>query len=258
MVFTNYLDKEQISMGNPLAGLKKSNDVNEAKDQLGGGGVLESKVYPVTILAAFIGYSKNKAMSLTIHAKTVDGFEIRNSQWMTSGEAKGCLNYYEKNGEKHYLPGFNIANAICELTVGKEISEMETEEKVVKLYDFDLKKEMDTAVPMLVELVGQQVALGILKQVVDKNVDDGTGKYVPSGETREQNEVSAVFDVENGLTLLETRAKEEEPIFLEKWNKKWEGKVDMRAKGAAEGGVSKGKLGGEKKKASSSLFANKK
>jgi hypothetical protein len=53
------------------------------------------------------------AMALNIRAKTEDGKEIRQQLRMTSGTAKGCKNYYEdKNGEKKYLPGFLMANAL--------------------------------------------------------------------------------------------------------------------------------------------------
>lgn len=253
-------------MANPLARLKTSNDVEDTKDSLGGGGggALDSAVYPILVKAAFFGYSKGGAMSLTIEGSSGNK-NIKNTMWITSGDAKGNKNYYEKDGVKHYLPGFNMANAIVYLATGKEISDTEIEEKTWNIYDFEEQKEVPTAVDMLVELVGETIAVGLLKRIEDKTtLVEGKG-YLPNGDVREINEITAVFRADDGLTMVEAKAsdnsdEEVEPIFLQKWKDKWEGEVDDRAKredktggaGKASGGSKK--AAGEKKKPSKSLF----
>ena len=84
-------------------------------------------------------------------------------------------------------------DSLCLLTVGKEISQMETETKVVNLYNPESKTEVPTNVEMITELLGKQVLGGLIKQIVDKNVKDAAGNYVPSGETREENELDKLF-----------------------------------------------------------------
>lgn len=241
-------------MTNILAALKVTETIEEQTDSLGGVSVLDSNVYPVSIQAMFVGHSASKAMSVTIHAKTKDGTDFRTTQYVTSGEAKGGKPYYERNGKKHFLPGYNIINAVCMLTCNKAIADMVIEDKVINLYDYDLKKEVPTAVPMFVDALGSMVALAVQKQVVDKNKkNDATGEYEATGETREQNEVDAVFCVETGRTLLEVKSGAEEAVFLGKWKEKWVGQVAQKAKGleGSTGAIAKGPAA----KPSKSLFA---
>ena len=89
---------------------------------------------------------------------------------MASGTAKGCKNYYEKDGQKNYLPGYLLAESLALLTVGKSISGCDTEEKVVNLYSYEAKAEVPTKVQMVMELLNKDVIAGIVKQTVDKNV----------------------------------------------------------------------------------------
>lgn len=68
--------------------------------------------------------------------------EVKSQLWMTSGTAKGCKNYYEdRNGTKQYLPGFLIANSIALLTVVAELSQLETETKVVNVYWLEIRRK---------------------------------------------------------------------------------------------------------------------
>jgi len=208
-----------------LKSLVTTEDIIADSDTLGGYSVLESDVYDLTIEVAFVTYSANKAMALNVHFKTVDGKQLRQQFWMTSGEAKGCKNYYEnKQGDKQYLPGFTMANSLCLLTVGEEISKMNTEPKVINLYDYSVKKEIPTKVDMLIELLGKSVTAGVLKQIVNKNeLDANTGTYVASSETRTENEINKLFRQQDGLTITEIKAAATEPVFKQKWVEKWKG-----------------------------------
>lgn len=227
---------------NMLTNLKTDNSIEQETDSVGGGfTVLDSALYDFTVKLAYLGQAASKAMSLNLVLATDDGKELRQTLWMTSGEAKGCKNYYEKDGKKHYLPGFNMANALCLLTVGKEISDLDTEDKVIKLYNPTEGKEMPTQVPMLTDLLEQQITAGIIKQIVDKNVkNEASGQYEPSGETREENEVDKFFRHKDGFTVTEIRAQAPEAEFKATWEGKWTGEVKNKAKGKAAGGSTAG------------------
>ena len=181
---------------------------------------------------------------------------------MTSGTAKGSKNYYEdKNGEKHYLPGFIAANAICLLTVGKEISQLDTETKVINLYSAEAKAEVPTKVEVIMDLLGQEIIAGIIKQTVDKTKkNEATGQYEATGETRDENEIDKFFRAKDRMTTAEIRAQAEEATFINAWEQKWAGKVKDRAKGAASGLPGVPKLGAAQaatagtKKPTTSLF----
>ena len=223
-----------------LKNLKSDDSIQTESDSLGGSTLLESNVYPCKITLAYLTTSDGGAMALNIRAKTEDDKEIRQQFWMTSGTANGCKNYYEdKNGEKKYLPGFLMANALSLLTTGKEISEQDTEEKVVPLWSTAVKMEVPTKVPMFMDMLNKDVILAVLKQTVDKTTKNDRGEYVPTGETREENEVDKIFHAETRMTTAEIRGKAEKATFIDQWTAKWAGKTKNKSKGA-DGAVKSG------------------
>lgn len=222
-----------------LKNLQESSNVEKDKDSVGGTSfVVESGAEEYEIELAYIGKSQSGATSLTLHLKR-DGAMVRQTLWVTSGDAKGNkTSYTDAKGKEHNLPGFSIANGLCLLTVGKPLAEMDTEEKVVKLYDFDAGKEMPVAVEALTELHGQHVIAGVIKQIVDKTKkNDATGQYEPTGETREENEIDKFFRAKDGLTKTEIEGGVTEPTFLNTWKAKWTGVTRNKAKGASASGA---------------------
>ena len=224
-----------------FSGFNTSNDIAGEKDSVGGGFVLDSNVYLATVKLAYGTQSASQATALNLVLETEDGKEIRQQLWVSSGKEKGCVNYYtDKEGNKQYLPGFNMANSLCLLTVGKELAQVESETKVVNVYNKDAKAEVPTNVPMLMELLGKQVLVGLIKQTVDKNVKDATGAYVPSGETRDENEIDKFFRERDSKTTAEILAQTEEAVFINTWKDKWVGKVkDKTSKQAGTAGAPK-------------------
>jgi hypothetical protein len=216
-----------------LSGLTIDNSIQTETDVLGGGGPLESGLYKATVTLAYLQKSKGGALGLVTHFKSDQGREFRETLWITSGDAKGNKNYYEKDGEKKYLPGFLMADALCLLTVGRGIAAMDTEQKVVNVYSYDAKAEVPTKVDMLVDLLGQEILVGLLKQTVDKNVKNDAGAYVPSGESREENVIEKLFRARDNMTTAEIRAQVPEATFYKSWEEKWAGKTrDRTTKGA--------------------------
>lgn len=223
-----------------LANLKTDAAIANEKDSVGGFSVLDSNLYGSTIALAYLTTSSGGAIGLVLHLKTADNREIRQTIYMTSGTAKGCKNYYEDaKGEKHYLPGFNLANSLALLTVGKEIGDLATETKVVNVYSPDAKAEVPTKVEMFTDLLGQEIIAAVLKQIVDKNQkNEATGKYEPTGETREENEIDKFFRARDKMTVAEIRAQAAAPAFYTTWETKWAGKVrDKSTKGAGSNGT---------------------
>ncbi len=77
--------------------------------------------------------------------------------------------------------------------------------------------------------MGADITLGIVKQLVDKTEKSTDASnnivYLPTGETRDQNEINKVFRTRDGLTVTEIRAALTEPAFKEQWLKRWQGEV---------------------------------
>jgi len=107
------------------------------------------------------------------------------------------------------------------------------EKKTIKIYDPELKKEMPKEVPVLLDLLGEDITCGVLKQVVDKTSKNASGEYVPTGETREVNEIDKFFRTSDKLTIAEIVAESTEATFYNKWVEKNKGKVVNKAKGVA-------------------------
>jgi hypothetical protein len=211
--------------------LQVDSSIQEEKDSLGGSRLFESGIYDLTIKLAFLSVSDSGAMALNVHAETEDGQLFRTQQWMTSGTAKGGHNYYvDGKGNKQYLPGFNVANAIALMTTGKNIAELATEEKTVNLYNATVSKEVPTPVQMFTDLLGTQFAAGIIKQTVNKNVKGTDGKYVAAAETRDENELDKVFQFKTLRTTVEIKAGDAEGTFAKQWAEKYSGVTRSKVK----------------------------
>ena len=217
--------------------LKSDNDVKDDGDSLGMGSyVVESGLYQASVDLVYASVSAGGALGMNCVFKTKEGREIRQTFWVQSGDAKGNKSYYtDKDGVKHNLPGLNQANALCQLTVGKEAHELDDEEKVINVWNSEAKAEVPTKVRVATELLGKQITLGLVKQTVDKNIKDNNGKYVPSGETRDENEIDKLFHADSNLTITEIKAGETEAKFIHAWKKKNAGQTRMKAKGAKAG-----------------------
>lgn len=235
-----------------LKNLETKANVEGEKDVLGGGGVLDTNVYPMKVKVAYFTSAASGAVAINLQGD-VDGKEVRQQFWVLSGNDKGNKNTYTKDGKEYYLPSFLTANSLALLTVGKELSQLDVEKKVIKLYDFEAKEERPTEVDVLVELTGQMIQAGIQKQTVDKNEKGDDGKYYPTGETREINEVVKFFRYDDGLTVPEIEKGVTEAKFKDDWVAKWAGKVINKAKGNKDGAKS-GLPSGGAKTGTSSLF----
>ena len=224
---------------NMFANVVTDNSVEEETDVVSSGfKPLESGIYTFEIKQAYAGEAASGAKNVTFQFEAADGTKFKTTQYATSGRNKGGKNYYEtQDGKKRYLPGFITINNICLLSAGKELHEVEMEEKVINLYDKDAGKEVPTKVMRLMETRCKEVTMSIIKQIVDKNVKDDAGNYVPSGETREENEVDKVFRALDGMTVAEIKAQAEEAVFINTWKEANEGKTRDRAKGAKSGSV---------------------
>lgn len=225
-------------MSNNPFGNMTSEGLEQSQDVLGGNfGVIDSGVYTGVIQTAYAGKSTGGASNMTFEIELdVNGrkHSYRETIYVTSKEGK---NYYEKDGKKSPLPGYTTANDIALLTTGQELNAQDFEEKVVKIYDYDLKAQVATSVMMAVDMVGKEITLGIQRKTVDKKAKDSNGNYQPTGETREENSIDKAFHTESGRTVSEIVRKMETGEFKDQWAKKFNGVVINKATGAAKTGT---------------------
>jgi hypothetical protein len=219
--------------------LKTNDELEDEKDSLGGGSyTVNTDTYKLAADMAYFDKSKGGALSFNIVMKGQNGETVKQQWWVASGDAKGNKNYYtDKKGKNHYLPDFSAANNFCLLACGKEISELKTEEKQIMLYDFEERKEVPTKKQVAMEVLGKEVIVAVEKQIVDKTANDGSGNYLPTGETREQNQIVKSFSAKDNRSAAEIRAEESEALFHDAWVEKNKGNVNDMSTGVAEGGT---------------------
>lgn len=222
-----------------LAEMKSDVKVEDETDTLGGAGPLDSGAYPTKVSMAYLKNADSGAVGVVLTLKTDDNREIRTTEWIQSGDAKGNKNYFEhpKTGEKKYLPGFNTINALCLLTTGVDLYDVNTAMKTVNIYDYELKKEVPTEVEVLTDLLGKDIIAGVILQTVDKTAKNDKGEYVPTGKTRNENELSKFFRSTDRLTTAEIRAETTESAFYDTWVAKWTGVTRDRSKGGSPAGA---------------------
>lgn len=249
-------------------------------DFIGGGGAVDTDIYPATIKYAYIGKaSKSDARNVTISVTLPGGKEVVESIWMTN--RNGDVTYKDKKtGDLKNLPGYNQINALCMLLAAKEVGDMTVEEKTLSLYDYDAKKEVPQAVDCFVDLHGEELNVAVQRQTVDKTkLNDSTGDYDPTGETRDVNVFVKFFPKAGLVTLSEIEhfisslggdfndvmgdgdldkaiAKmEDDGAYATTWLDKNRGETWDRSTGKSEGKSFKGgSSGGGDKAKSKSLF----
>lgn len=235
--------------------------LEETQDRLGGYQPFDTAIYPATIKMAYAGQSSGGAMSVTVVADC-NGKEYRETLYVTNKKGENFFLNKNDNTKKVPLPGFTVVDDICLITTGEPLSAQKTEEKTVKLWDSEQKKEMPKAVEMLTGLIGQKVKLGIIRQLENKSEKDSNGVYQPTAETRETNFIDKVFHPEMDLTVAEARDGQETAKFHDSWAERNNGQIrDKREIKDGEGGKTGAppKSGGSSSSPAprQSLFGNK-
>ena len=217
-------------------------NANEAvdKDVVGGGGfkALASNVYDFEVNHAYFSTAKSGAKAVNLELQTSDGNKHRFTVYITNKE--GSIKYKDKQtGEMRYLPGFLTIDALCLLTCGKTLMEVQgmTEKRTLNLYNYEQKREMPTDVDMLMPVLKQKVKAAIVERIENKTKkNESTGKYEPTNDKRTTNEIVKFFRERDNLTTAEIRARQTEAKFMKDWLAVWENKPDDRFKEVAQAG----------------------
>lgn len=202
--------------------LSKKDDIKKDADSTGRSSYLwESGIYDCQIDMAYIEESRGGALGLHLTLVS-DDRRLRESFYMTSGTQKGKKNYYEdRKGEKRYLPGFQKASDLCRTAVDKDLEEIANggEKKTINVWNNAQRKEVPTEkAHVLTSLIGESVKVGVVAEIVNRQVNNGSGKYVPSNEKRTENHISQFFNAETGMTGNEMEDPDvTEASHIEKW-----------------------------------------
>lgn len=212
--------------------------LEQSEDRLGGVNIIATDIYEATIKVAYAGKSEGGAQSLTILFDLPGGVDYRETTWLTNRKGENWFPNKQDSSKKVPLPGFTVAEDLCLCATGKPLSEQDSAEKILSIYDSEAKKELPKAVMTLPDLQGKKVLLGIVKATVDKQIKNTTtGNYEPTGESREENNIEKVFEINTRMTVSEARNGKEKGEFIDAWQAKHKDTVrDKRSnKGSTPG-----------------------
>ena len=209
-----------------LFGNLKSDGLETTTDNLGGGSFTrESDIYSGKIKMAYAGASKKGARFVQLIVDLPDGKEYKEMVYITNKAGENFYLNKPDNSKKVPLPGFTTIDDICLCATGKPLAEQDAEEKIVKIYDFEAKAELPTSVPVLIELLGQEISLAILKVTENKQAKNANGVYEAMSETRDINSIDKVFNTDTRMTVVEARNKATEAVFWNNWLERNKGKT---------------------------------
>jgi hypothetical protein len=206
-------------------------DIKLKETSLGGGSYLwDSGVYKTIVDMAYFDQSKGGAHSLNVTLLSEDGKKLKQTVWFTNRKEE--VHFINQKGEKDYLPGYTLANNLALIITGEDLNETfeSSEKKMVNVYDFNEKKEKPTEKSVATSLLGKQVKVAVLKQTVNKRVNDGTGNYVDSAETRDENQIKEFYFPDSDLTVVEKAKDAKEAVMMPKWAERNTGKTLNRVK----------------------------
>lgn len=202
-----------------IAALQLGANVEQPNEDVivGGGFTLPTGLYPMVVENCYLDKTASGAMMMHLHLKRKTGGNqvYRFSDCIVSGDAKGNKPTYVKDGKEFPLPGYSKMNQISRITAGLKLGQISPEKKLVKLYDFDAKAEVPREVPVVTEMVGQEILVGLVLKRENKRANQG-GKWVDTNDAREFNEIDKVF-YPDGFSVTEKDAEAEEAAFVKKW-----------------------------------------
>lgn len=206
-----------------LDNLNIDNDVEGADEDFipGGNFTLDTGAYPMTVKLAYLGESQGGAMCVTLWLQEVDGNrQHRETFYVTSGKAKGQKNTFtDRAGKKRLLPGMEAMNQLATITTGKPLAAQTSEAKIVKLYDFEERKELPKEVPVLTDMLNQPVLVLITKCRENKRQNVG-GEWVDTDQERIFNEAGK-FLHPSGHSVAEKKAGGEGTDHRDDWVSKF-------------------------------------
>lgn len=188
-------------------------------DQLGGFTLFDSGLYPAKIKMIYITTSDNGAMAANLVAELEGGKEYRETFWITNKKGENFYLNKQDSSKKVPLPGFTHINDIALITTGSPLAELDSSEKVVRLWDREAGALVARSVPCIDGVEDGEIILAIQKTLANKTEKQADNSYAEIAETREYNEVNKVFHPETRQTIVEAM-NGQDASFIDSWEKR--------------------------------------
>lgn len=213
-------------MSNLFGNLNIPTNVEQDSDFLGGTGALDSDIYPATITHVYSKVAASGARALAFKFElNVGGRNVPYSEDLYVTDKQGNVSFTH-NGSTRFLPGYNLINSITKALLGKEITQITSEKRVLPIYNYEMKKEVPTEVDAVTELFGKKVHIALQKVRKNKEVKDANGVYQPTAEERIYNSIDKIlFEVDGKIKTFNEATAQADATFAEGWLAKNKGNV---------------------------------
>jgi len=191
----------------------------EQQDRLGGSFTIDTGLYDGVIKLAYVLPASKSSSKCIVTVIDYGGKEITDRTWIFNKKGEAM---YEKNGKKFMLPGYELINDLCLVATGYNLKEQKVEDKVIKVYDPESKKEVDKNMPVITSILGKTISAAVLKVIENKQEKVGDD-YVDTNEKRELNQTDKFFHTPTKKTVVELTKKLDIPVadlFYTKWGEK--------------------------------------
>lgn len=204
--------------------LPQNTVVEEEKDVLGDGLVLESGLYKGIVEMAYLDSNQNGTKLITIHFKR-NGRVFKFTNYISNQQ--GSFTYVDKKTQQNKpLPGYLLMDSFFKAVTGSGIAEQATTAKMVKVWNPTTSKEEPKEVQVFEAVLNKPLSAGILKVSSEKTTPE-SGYKQGTGEFRDSNEFNKFFDAETGQTVSE-KAANQQAAFLLKWKERNDNKTRVK------------------------------
>lgn len=206
-------------MSNPFAKLS-TQGLEQAEDRLGGGfQARDSGAYDMTVKMMYAGASEGGAQNVTLILEDSKG-EYRETIYITNKQGENWFLNKDDKTKKVPLPGFTVVNDLCLATTEAQLADQTWEEKIVKIYDFEQKKEVPKGAMVCTSIIGKPVTVGLIQTLKNKGEKQPDGSYKDGPEVRTEVNISKIFHTESKYTMAEAIAGAAAADFYPKWVEK--------------------------------------
>jgi hypothetical protein len=214
--------------------------IDEKPKDYAGFEALDSDLYKGKVKMAYLVIHESKAQGIAFEFD-LGGKTLKIEQIVRTKEGK---NYFVNGKTKLKAPlgGFTVVDDICTILTGKGLKGQATEEKIVKVFNFDKKEDVPTQVHVLVDLIDKEVGIAVIKKLENKSKKEGEGaatKYVATSETITRNDIVKAVHISDCATVGE-KSEKKPATWAAGWlkNNKGKTKEKLTYKGGSEGSSS--------------------
>ncbi len=174
--------------------------------------IKDSGAYVGKVTKFYFTQNDNGTTFFNYEFETKDGQILTHKEWFITkaGKVQFAETDYktkEPTGKMKDFEGFAKLRVISRALTGDDMAWKKTEKKIIPIYNFDKKADIDTEVDMFVAVLGKNAEILVRQTLEDKTkLNTATGKYEAIAEVRTFMDVKSWLDPETHKTYTETES----------------------------------------------------